>query len=200
MTKTKKASARSKAKAEYDTGSNGGCDGAKSGSGAGGGATGGCGGAIGGAYSGGEQHGLSEERHRSWAALLVAHSKAIQRVGQRAEAEGALPVDWYGVLLALEKAPAGRLRMGELAEHARLSPSGLTRLIDRIEAAGLVKRHLCPQDRRAFETVLTDKGRAAREKSWPIYARAIAEGFGNRYTEEEAQQLAELLGRQITQG
>jgi DNA-binding MarR family transcriptional regulator len=124
----------------------------------------------------------------------------MQRVGQRAEAEGALPLDWYGVLLALEHAPAGRLRMGELAEHARLSPSGLTRLIDRIEAAGLVKRHLCPQDRRAFETVLTAKGRAARGKSWPIYARAIAEGFGNRYSEEEAQQLAELLGRQISEG
>lgn len=146
-----------------------------------------------------KQFGLSDGRHLSWGALLRAHSKATQRVGRRAEAEGALPLDWYGVLLVLEYAPEGRLRMGELAEHAMLSRSGLTRLIDRIEAAGLVERHLCPHDRRAFETVLTSKGQAAREKSWPIYARAIAEGFGNRYSEKEAQQLTELLKRQIVE-
>lgn len=156
-----------------------------------------CGGGCGGSKGGGNQFGLSDGRHLSWGALLKAHSKATQRVGRRAEEEGALPLDWYGVLLVLECAPEGRLRMGELAEHAMLSRSGLTRLIDRIETAGLVKRHLCPHDRRAFETVLTPKGRAAREKSWPIYARAIAEGFGNRYSEEEAQQLGALLTRQI---
>jgi DNA-binding MarR family transcriptional regulator len=118
-------------------------------------------------------------------------------VGRHAEAEGALPLDWYDVLLALEYAPEGRLRMGELVEHVTLTRSGLTRLIDRIEAAGLVERHLCPSDRRAFETVLTQEGRKAREQSWPIYARAIAEGFGSRYTEEEAQLLAELLMKQV---
>ena len=157
------------------------------------------GGCCGGASVGGEQFGLSDGRHKSWGALLMAHSKATRRVGRRAEEEGAMPLDWYDVLLALEYAPENRLRMGELAEHALLSPSGLTRLIDRIEASGLVERHICPNDRRAFETVLTPKGRKAREKSWPIYARAIAEGFGNSYSEEEALLLSELLRRQITQ-
>lgn len=146
-----------------------------------------------------EQLGLSDGRHKSWGALLIAHSKATRRVGGRAEAKGALPLDWYGVLLALENAPEGRLRMGELAEHAMLSPSGLTRLIDRIESAGLVKRQLCPSDRRSFETVLTTKGRKERKKSWSIYAPVIAEGFGNRYNEKEAQQLAELLMRQMVE-
>lgn len=165
---------------KHEAGSGGGCDG------------GGCGG------NNGERFGLSDGRHKSWGALLIAHSKAVRRVGRRAEAEGALPLDWYDVLLVLEYAPDGRLRMGELAEHVLLSPSGLTRLIDRIEAAGLVERHLCPHDRRAFEVMLTPKGRQAREQSWPIYARAIAEGFGNRYSEEEALLLGELLKRQIT--
>jgi DNA-binding MarR family transcriptional regulator len=145
----------------------------------------------------GKQFGLSDGRHRSWGALLRAHARATERVGRHAEAEGALPLDWYDVLLALEYAPEGRLRMGELVEHVTLTRSGLTRLIDRIEAAGLVERHLCPSDRRAFETVLTQEGRKAREQSWPIYARAIAEGFGSRYTEEEAQLLAELLMKQV---
>ena len=148
-------------------------------------------------WSGNEHLGLSAGSHKSWGMLLRAHAKATARVSARVEAEGGLPLDWYGVLLALEYAPEGRLRMGELAEYVPLSPSGLTRLIDRIEAAGLVERHLCPNDRRAFEAVLTAKGRAAREQSWPLHARAIAEGFANRYGEEEAQQLAELLERQL---
>lgn len=152
---------------------------------------GGCGG-----DASGEPFGLSDARHRSWIALLKAHAKTTTRIGQRVETEGGLPLDWYDVLMTLELAPEGRLRMGELAEHVLLSRSGLTRLIDRIEAAGLVKRHLCPQDRRAFEVELTAKGRKARAKSWPILARAIAEGFGSRYSDKEAQQLGELLMRQ----
>ena len=88
-----------------------------------------------------------------------------------------MPLDWYDVLLALEYAPDNRLRMGELVEHVVLSPSGLTRLIDRIEKAGLVERRLCPNDRRSFEVELTQAGRAERERSWPIHARAVAQGF-----------------------
>lgn len=145
----------------------------------------------------GERFGLSVGRLKSWGVLLRAHARATDRIGRRVESEGALPLDWFDVLLALEHAPENRLRMGELAEHVTLSRSGLTRLIDRIEAAGLVERNLCPSDRRAFETVLTSKGREARAQSWPIYARAIAEGFGNCYSEEESQKLAELLARQI---
>lgn len=156
-----------------------------------------CEGGCGGINGASETFGLSDGQHKSWGALLIAHAKATARVGQRVEAEGGLPLDWYDVLLVLEYAPDNHLRMGELAEHVTLSRSGLTRLIDRIEAAGLVERHLCPSDRRAFETVLTPKGREAREKSWPIYARAIAEEFGSRYSEEEAQLLGELLARQI---
>ena len=143
------------------------------------------------------RHDLSDARHASWAMLLVAHARATQRVGRRLEAEGAIPLDWYDVLLALENAPEGRLRMGELGEHVLLSRSGLTRLVDRIEAAGYVERQLSSSDRRVFEAVLTSKGREIREKSWPIYARAIADNFGSRYSDDEAQRLADLLERQL---
>lgn len=141
--------------------------------------------------------GLSRGRHMSWGALVKAHAKATARIGGRVEAEGGLPLDWYDVLVVLEYAPEGRLRMGELVEHVTLSRSGLTRLIDRIEAAELVERRLCPNDRRSFEVALTSQGRKAREKSWPIHARAIAEEFGNRYSEDEAVLLGELLVRQF---
>lgn len=145
----------------------------------------------------GPRYGLGEAAHLAWGALLRCHAQATARVSGRVESEGGLPLDWYDVLLALENAPAGRLRMGELSEHVTLSRSGLTRLIDRMEAAELVKRHLCSSDRRAFEAELTAKGREAREKSWPNYARAIAQEFGDRYSEEEVAVLAELLNRQL---
>ena len=160
------------------------------------GGDGGCGGCQ--SIGQNERFGLSAGQHKSWGALLGAHAKATKRVGRRVESEGGLPLDWYDVLLVLEGAPQGRLRMGELVEHVMLSPSGLTRLVDRIEAAGLVERRLCPNDRRAFEVIVTPQGREAREKSWPAYARAIAEGFGSRYIEEEAQQLSQLLARQFS--
>ncbi|RYG72657.1 MarR family transcriptional regulator [bacterium] len=144
-----------------------------------------------------EEFGLSAASHQSWGVMLRAHAKAVERVGRQVEAEGGLPLDWYDVLLVLEYAPHGSLRMGELAEHVTLSRSGLTRLIDRIEAAGFVERNLSPCDRRVFVVRLTPKGRDARQRSWPIYARAIAAGFGSRYKDDEAQLLGELLLRQI---
>jgi DNA-binding MarR family transcriptional regulator len=143
------------------------------------------------------EYGLSAAVHASWGYFIRAHAKAIERVGRQVEAEGGLPLDWYDVLLILEYSPHGCLRMGELAEHVTLSRSGLTRLVDRIEAAGLVERRLSPSDRRVFEVRLSQKGRDARKKSWPIHARAIAEGFGSRYQDEEARILAGLLEKQI---
>ena len=148
-------------------------------------------------WSGNEHLGLSAGVHKSWGMLLRAHDKATARVSARVEAAGGLPLDWYGVLLMLEYAPSGRLRVGELVRQVTLSASGLTRLIDRIEAAGLVERHSCPSDRRTFEVVLTPKGREAREQSWPLHAHAVAEEFGARLSDEEAEQLAELLQRQL---
>lgn len=147
--------------------------------------------------SGGAQHGLSDERQMAFSALMRGHASLLTRLARRLEADGVYPLEWYDVLLSLEKAPGGCLRVGELGCHVSVSRSGLTRLLDRLEEAGLVERRATPQDRRAFEIVLTGKGRAARESSWPIGARAIAETFGNHYTEEEARTLCELMTRQI---
>ncbi|HEX8553026.1 MAG TPA: MarR family winged helix-turn-helix transcriptional regulator [Abditibacteriaceae bacterium] len=143
------------------------------------------------------QHGLSGERHRAYSSLLRAHAATTAQIQELSQIQGALPLDWYDILLALDYAPEGRLRVGNLACHVTLSRSGLTRLVDKLEAAGLVERHLNPHDRRSFEVILTAKGRAERERAWPIYARAIAEVFGNHYTDDEAAILADLLTRQF---
>jgi len=121
---------------------------------------------------------ISDEQLRAWRAFLRAHSTMLRRIGQDLEEADLPPLSWYDVLAALRDAPQGqRLRQIELAEQVLLSTSGLSRLVDRIEAAGLIRRVRCPGDRRSLHVELTDEGAAMLEEMWPVYARGIAEDF-----------------------
>lgn len=64
----------------------------------------------------------------------------------------------FGALLRLARSPGERLRMTDLAAQVGLSNSGITRLVDRLERAGHLRREVCPDDRRGSFAVLTDKG------------------------------------------
>ena len=136
-----------------------------------------------------------EARLAAWRAFLVAHAANVSAIERELAAEGVVPLTWYDVLVALWEAPNHRLRLHELAREVVLSRSGLTRLIDRLEAAGLLRREACPDDRRGAYAVLTDEGRAAQLQAWPIYARGIATHFADHLSEEEATILADALGR-----
>lgn len=85
--------------------------------------------------------------------------------------------------------------MHELAERVVLSRSGLTRLVDRLEAEGLLLRDRSGRDRRGAYAVITEQGIAALRQTWPVYARGIAEYFARWLTLEEAQLLESALGR-----
>jgi DNA-binding MarR family transcriptional regulator len=97
--------------------------------------------------------------------------------------------------LTLEDAPESRLRMSELAEHIMLSRSGITRLVDRLERDGLLKRHDCVLDRRATYAALTPEGLELRKRMWPIYREGIIELFANKMSEDEAQVLSKVFLR-----
>jgi DNA-binding MarR family transcriptional regulator len=121
---------------------------------------------------------LSEEQLQTWRAFLRAHSMMLRRIARDLEDAELPPLAWYDVLAALRDAPEGqRLKQVELAERVLLSNSGLSRLIDRIEAKGLVERVQCPGDRRSLHIQLTDAGRRMLNDMWPVYARGIAEDF-----------------------
>jgi DNA-binding MarR family transcriptional regulator len=81
------------------------------------------------------------------------------------------------VLWALYDAPDRRLRMGELSGEVYISRTGLTRLVDRLERAGLLRRETVPGDRRGFYAVLTADGARMLRKMWPVYERAVATCF-----------------------
>lgn len=138
---------------------------------------------------------LDERRLAAWRGLLNAHAAAVGAIERDLAASGAIPLTWYDVLVALSEAPEHRLRMHELADRIVLSRSGLTRLVDRLERAGLLTRVSCQTDRRGAFAELTPAGEATLLRTWPAYARGIATHFARHLSPEEADQVASVLER-----
>ena len=113
----------------------------------------------------------------AWRAVFVAHHLVVERI-EEALADAALPpLSWYDVLLTVARAPDQRLRMFEVAEGIVMSRSGLTRLVDRIESGGLLRRETCPSDRRGTHLALTEQGEEMLQRALPVYTAAIQEHF-----------------------
>jgi DNA-binding MarR family transcriptional regulator len=140
---------------------------------------------------------LDEARLAAWRALLTAHAVVTDKIDREMVAAGVAPLTWYDVLVELAEAPAHRLRLHDLADRVVLSRSGLTRLVDRLEAAGLVRREAVAGDRRGAFAVLTDAGAAAQRRAWPVYAHGIAAHFANHLTADEATVIGQALERMI---
>jgi DNA-binding MarR family transcriptional regulator len=140
---------------------------------------------------------LKDTHHKAWGTFIVAHAQLIERINREVVGQGHLSMDWYDVLLALDKSPEQRLRMSELSDAVVLSRSGLTRFVDRLEAAGLLRREAVPGDRRGSYAVLTEEGEAALRASWPAYSKAIADYFARHLSDSEAEQMTELLSRML---
>ena len=138
---------------------------------------------------------LSKQHLAAWRTFLKAHATLIDRIDRDLVVAQRPPLSSYDVLIELYEAPEHRLRMHELAERVVLSRSGLTRLVDRLEAEGLLTRDRSGTDRRGAYAVLTEQGIAALQRTWPIYARGIDEYFAQWLTLEEAQLLESVLGR-----
>lgn len=141
-----------------------------------------------------------DQQLAAWRALLYAHALVVEAIERDLAAAGLVPLTWYDVLVALWEAPDHRLRLRELAREVVLSRSGLTRLVDRLETAGLLRREPCLDDRRGAYAVLTAAGREAQLRAWPVYAHGIADRFGRHLSPEEAAVLATALGRVGTAG
>ena len=120
---------------------------------------------------------LSERELATWRAFLNAHAAAASKIEEELRAGGLPPLAWYDVLWPLYRAPERKLRMRELNDEVVLSRTGMTRLVDRIEAAGLLRREPVPDDRRGAYAAITSAGEEALRAMWPVYARGIREHF-----------------------
>jgi DNA-binding MarR family transcriptional regulator len=129
---------------------------------------------------------------RLWSAVAAAHAALEELL----DADGDCPVlgsDAVEVLLPLGEAPEGRLRMHELALRSHLTPSGLTRRIDRLVADGLVERDRCGSDRRGAFAVLSERGREELGRALPHHASILAELISARVEPAVATRLIEDL-------
>lgn len=140
---------------------------------------------------------LTEAQMLAWRQFLRAHAVVIRRLESDLLAEQKLPLASYDVLVQLVEAPQRRLRMSELAERVLLSRSGLTRLVDRLEREGLVRREACVDDARGLFTVITDEGVDRLRVASRTHLRGIAEYGMGRLDDEDARQLSDLLGRML---
>jgi DNA-binding MarR family transcriptional regulator len=129
---------------------------------------------------------------RAWSHLLGAHALALRAIERRLDANGQPPLAWYDVLLALWRA-GGRLRIGELGERLVVEPHNVTRLLDRLETEGLLKRQRVKEDRRGVVAELTEKGAALRKQMWVSYRSAILEVFGVAVSTRDAETLTAIL-------
>ncbi|HEY2541870.1 MAG TPA: MarR family transcriptional regulator [Gaiellaceae bacterium] len=134
-------------------------------------------------------------QHRGWVRLLRSYAALTRELSSRLEAAHGLSLRDYDVLVQLHEAPDRRLRRIDLARTVILSPSGVTRLLEGLERAGWVGKHHCESDARVTYAVLTDAGATKFEAARATHAADIEELFTSHFTDDEHEQLAELLGR-----
>jgi DNA-binding MarR family transcriptional regulator len=132
----------------------------------------------------------------AWRAVLNTQAVLTRRADEALTAAGLPPLSWYDVLWPLYRAPRRTLRMGELADSVvTISRSGLTRLVDRIEASRLLRRQPSAADRRGTEVVLTKQGAAMLKRMWPVYAAEIRRSFVDVLSDEEAAAVRDALSQ-----
>ena len=131
----------------------------------------------------------------TWGRLLRGHAGAARELSASLLAEHGLTINDYEALLRLSRADEQRMRGVDLAAELLLTASGVTRLLDGLEAAGLVERAACARDRRVMYAVLTDAGRKRLAAASKSHLAAVQAFFAERFDEDELVQLAELLGR-----
>lgn len=137
----------------------------------------------------------SEATIDAWARLVRAHRAAHGKVETRLAAAALPGLAWYDVLLELERAGASGLRAYQLQAAMLLQQYNLSRLVDRMAAAGYLAKIPSKDDGRGLVLTVTRAGRALRRKMWPVYAAAIEEAIGRHLSEAEAQTLGTLLRR-----
>jgi DNA-binding MarR family transcriptional regulator len=143
------------------------------------------------------QKSTCDERHSAWALLLRAHSTLVETIERELQRETDLPLAWFDVLVQLQDRRDGRMQMNELANRISLSKSGVTRLIDRMERAGLIKRTACEADRRVVYAQITAKGRGEFAGAAPVAFAGVRRHFTARLTRDELNALEAALGKLV---
>jgi DNA-binding MarR family transcriptional regulator len=141
---------------------------------------------------------IDDERLALMGLLVRSHRHLTDLLGRELEQSVGIPMVWFDVLIHVGGAPEGRLTMSRLSSDVALTTGGVTRLVDRMEDAGLVARQNCPNDRRSVHVILTPEGHATLGRAITAHIDGIdrhlmqALGSADRAALERA--LTKLLG------
>ena len=139
----------------------------------------------------------SPERLRAWRLYFESALAVVDVLDDELEREAGIPLRWYDTLVHLEDTPDG-LRMNELAEQILYSKSGFTRVVDRMEEAGLVQRVRPESDRRSILVVLTDQGRNTMERARRHHRHGIEQHFSRHLSDTDIKALTRALEKLST--
>ena len=138
---------------------------------------------------------LSEEAVTAWARLARVSQAVLARVESDLRKSGHPPLSWYDALLELDRARPDGLRPCQLQENMLLAQYNLSRLTERLEAAGHIEREDCSEDGRGQVLKINGSGRRLLKEMWPIYRTAIETHFANRLDASEISTLSAMLDK-----
>ena len=131
----------------------------------------------------------------AWRGLLRVHAALCKQLDAELERAHGLPLSSYEVLIFLQSAPGGKLRMADLADRVVLSRSGMTRLVDRLEREALLVREQCSADARGCFAVLTPRGAEFLAEARPTHLGGIRDKFLRHFSASELELLADCWER-----
>lgn len=137
----------------------------------------------------------SDQTQSAWCALYRVHKIFHEQVEAELKAANLPPLTWYDVLWELEKTEHCGLRAYELQPKLLLPQYGMSRILTRMEAAGLIRKQECPEDGRGQVLGITEAGRTTRAKMWAIYGKLMHDMLGAKLSDEETTTLAALLNK-----
>src|SRR3954447_14587944 len=140
---------------------------------------------------------LTEAELAAWKGFVRVYRDMVRALDVELEAAHGLSSSSFEVLKALRCSPDGRLRMADLAEHALLSRSGMTRLVDRLERQGLLTRCQCSDDARGCYAVLSDAGNALLDRARPAQLGIVRERFLAHLGAEDLERLGATWERML---
>ena len=141
------------------------------------------------------ESGIDEQGIKAWRSFLEAHSAVMKVLERELLEEHGFPLTWYDVLVHLSEAADNKMQHQALAESLLLSRSGITRLVDRMVAAGLVRRESSAEDRRVSYVVLTEQGRNILDLASPGHIRNVIDHFVQYLKDDEASVLISFFSR-----
>lgn len=132
----------------------------------------------------------------AWWAVLRSSTLVLRELGNDMQGDG-LALEWFDVLINVSGYPEEVMPLSSLADNVVLSRSGLTRLLDRMEAAGLVERRLSKTDRRRFDVALTTAGRQEFDRVWPGHRQAVRDRYLRHLTKDEMKTIHHALAKVV---